>query len=718
MAWSETIVESSANDRDRLLERFGAASGPDNTALTRALDYALSARGGPDTIPHSIEVAAILKDLGVDETTLVATLLSDRRLRERLSPEEIKEEFGADVADLVVSVHWLNTFKECEHETVQTPQQAERLRRMLLAMVKDIRALLIKLAYRLQRLQILARERYETRRCIARETLDIFAPLANRLGIRQLKWRLEDLAFRYLEPQAYKQLAKALEESRVEREAYVERLVTTLEEALHREGLHVEVSGRPKHIYSIWRKLQHKQRHFEQLYDVRALRVIVDKLAECYAALGIVHTLWQHIPKEFDDYIANPKDNGYRSLHTAVMGPQGKVIEVQIRTREMHEFAERGVAAHWVYKEGGGHDAAVQRSITSLQQMLEKGKGDAALLERFHTEVFQDRVFVFTPDGDVMDLPRGSTPLDFAYSVHTEIGHRCRGAKVNGRIVPLNYTLESGERVEILTAKQGHPSQDWLNAHRGYLHTSRARAKVRHWFKAQDRGRNLQEGRALVERELQRLGLKEADLAAVPARFNLHSVDELLVEIGRGEIGLMQLAGVLQVPDLSERQVARQVSRRRAKARPDRGGVTVQGVGNLLTQFARCCKPMPGDPIVGYITRGQGVTIHREDCANVLRLSASDANRMMQVEWGSEQRVYPVDVRIEAYDRRGLLRDITAILSNDKVNLLRANTQTNQCDQTVTMDLTLEVESTAQLSRVLDKFVQVPNVLEARRHAS
>ncbi len=684
--------------------------------MVYAFDVASDTLDDERPVPRSLDVAMTLRHLGVDRSTLTATLLSDPRLRESLKEQQIAQAFGRDIAELVSSAHWLNTFKECEYEKVQTAEQSERLRRMLLAMVKDIRAMLINLAYRVQRLRGLPRENYDTRRCIARETLDVYAPLANRLGVAQLKWELEDLAFRYLEPQAYKRIANGLEETRAARETYIQDFVNTLSNALKCEHVVGQIKGRPKHIYSIWRKMQQKDRSFAELYDLRAVRVIVDKVSQCYAALGVVHSLWQHVPREFDDYIANPKDNGYRSLHTAVLGPQGKIVEVQIRTGEMHEFAEKGVAAHWVYKEGRDQDEVMQRSIDSLRQLLETGEGDSELISSFRSELFQDRVFVLTPSGDIMDLPRGATPLDFAYSIHTEVGNRCRGAKINGRIVPLTHQLNSGEQVEILTAKQGQPSRDWLNPHLGYLRTSRARSKVRHWFKQLDRERNVQDGRVILERELQRLGVKDANLEQLAEHFTHDGVDNLMASIGRGEISSVQIANALQVPGFHEAKLPTGDGQRQRKTRHPPEEISIQGVGNLLTQLGRCCKPMPGDPVIGYITQGKGVTVHRRDCRNILNLSDNLQDRLIEVDWGGRGPVYPVDVHVDAFDRQGLLRDITAVLSNDKVNLLRANTWTNKRDQSVTMELTLEITNAAQLSRLLDMILQVPNVIEARRH--
>ncbi|HDP89051.1 MAG TPA: GTP diphosphokinase [Thioalkalivibrio sp.] len=713
----------SARRREELIEQF--AISPDaklREQAVAAIDHALAVEGGENHRPHGLDVAAILLGLHVDQTTLVAAILSDPRLRDRLDERYLREHFGDTVAALVKNVNWLNTFKECrDDENIQAPEQAERLRRMLLAMVDDVRAVLIKLAFRVQRLRGLAHEDYETRRCIARETLEIYSPLANRLGVGQLKWEMEDLAFRYLEPQAYKQIAKSLEETRTGREAYVQEFMTRLVGELEREGIEAEVSGRPKHIYSIWRKMQRKHLDLDELYDLRAVRVIVDKVPTCYGVLGIVHGLWPHIPREFDDYIANPKENGYQSLHTAVVGPGGRTVEVQIRTREMHEFAELGVAAHWRYKEGGAQDQKMERAIASLRHLLEERDSDAELLDDFRSDLFSDRVFVLTPQGEIMDLKRGATPLDFAYAVHTEVGHRCRGAKVNGRIVPLTHVLKSGEQVEILTAKEGEPSRDWLNPHTGYLATSGARAKVRQWFKQRDQDKNLADGRHLLEREAQRLGIapKGIDLDQLAQDLRLQRGEELLIALGRGDVTPGQLLGALKMPEpeADEIVISRPDKRVRRK-RGEAGEVRVRGVGNLLTHMAPCCKPVPGDAIVGYITRGKGVSIHRRDCPNILGLPAEKRPRLVEVEWGEEAEARPVDVHVQAFDRQGLLRDITSVLANEKVNVLAANTRTDRSDQSVHMDLTIEITGTTQLGLVMDKIAQLPNVMDVYRRVS
>ncbi|MDD3518997.1 MAG: GTP diphosphokinase [Chromatiales bacterium] len=710
----ERLVEQ---PRDDLLARFTLQDATPDLRVSLALSYAQQYESADPLRPHGVDVVEILRVLGADQDTLIAALLIDARLAGVLDADKLRAQFGEAVARIVESVQWLVTFKATTADLAEQPEQAERLRRLLLAMVDDVRAVLVKLAYRLQRLRLLAGQEDPQRGRVARETLDIFAPLANRLGVGQIKWEMEDLSFRILQPDDYRSLAKQLEESRADREGFIQDFKDRLREALKAEGIEAEVLGRPKHIYSIWRKMERKQLPFHELYDLRAVRVIVDRVATCYSVLGVVHGLWQHIPREFDDYIANPKDNGYQSLHTAVIGPQGKVVEIQIRTADMDRFAELGVAAHWRYKEGGREDTALERAIASLRQLLESKDSDAELLDNFRSELFPDRVFVLTPRGTVIDLPRGATPIDFAYTIHTEVGHRCRGAKVNGRIVPLTYELKSGEQVEVLTTRHGGPSRDWLNPNMGYIRTSRARGKARTWFRQQNHDKNLAEGRAILERECHRLGVEEPNLDELAHRFHLHKRDELLVAIGGGEITPAQLMRMLQVPEPKPEptNIATQPAKRARAHGGDASAIRIRGVGNLLTQIGRCCRPVPGDPVIGFITRGKGVTIHRQDCVNVLRLPEEKRGRLIEVSWGDEQSAYPVDVHIEAFDRQGLLRDITAVLANDRVNVLSANTTTDKRNQQVTMDLTLEIADTAELGTVMDKVGAIPNVTLVRR---
>ncbi|WP_455380516.1 RelA/SpoT family protein, partial [Acidihalobacter prosperus] len=501
-------------------------------------------------------------------------------------------------------------------------------------------------------------------------------------------------------------------------EGYVNAFVNDLKMALDAEGISAEVYGRPKHIYSIYNKLKKKDVDIDELYDIRAVRVLTDRVSSCYAVLGVVHGRWKHIPKEFDDYVANPKENGYQSLHTAVIGPEGKVVEVQIRTFGMHALAEQGIAAHWRYKEGGQQDQALDHAVNSLRKLLDHRDNDEDLLESFHTELFNDRVYVLTPRGDVLDLPKGATPLDFAYAIHSEVGHRCRGAKVDGRIVPLTYVLKSGEQVEVLTAKEPKPSRDWYNPNTGYLFSSRSRAKVRHWFAQLDREQNLADGRSILEREAHRLAVPVPDPEDLIKRFHVQSSDEFLLAIGRGDIRPGQLATALQEPDNPLQQPSFQKLRKSSSqttGKEETDAVRVQGVGNLLTHFAQCCKPVPGDEVVAYITKGRGVTVHRIDCPNILNLSEDNRKRLIEAEWAKQVLRWPVDIYIEAFDRQGLLRDITHVLLEEKINVLAANTRTNRDDQSVMMHMEIEITDIMQLSRVLDKLNQLQNVITAGR---
>ncbi|MBM4200023.1 MAG: bifunctional (p)ppGpp synthetase/guanosine-3',5'-bis(diphosphate) 3'-pyrophosphohydrolase, partial [Gammaproteobacteria bacterium] len=525
-----------------LRERFHSGMNRgDFRHLDEALALAVRARDEDRQVrPRGLEVAHILLTLRADAATVEAAMLSDPYLRDTYPAAKIRHDFGDTVADLVEKVNWLNTFGDYTIDQTQQPEQAELIRRMLLAVVNDVRAVLIKLAYRVHRLRILKYQEMANREAIARETLDIFAPLASRLGVGQLKWELEDLSFRYLHPDDYRTLAKALADNRAGRETYVRNFIAMLSAELTANEIKAKVVGRPKHIYSIWRKMQRKQVPLNELYDLLAVRVIVDDVPSCYLVVGLAHNRWRHIPKEFDDYIANPKDNGYQSLHTVVIGPDDRPVEIQIRTPQMQEFAEYGVASHWRYKEGGRADLAFERSLTSLRRLLESEDDDQTLLEDFRSDAFKDQVFVLTPKGQVIPLRRGATPLDFAYAIHTEVGHRCRGAKVDGRIVPLTYSLKSGEKIEIITAKHGGPTLGWLDPHLGYIKTAHARSKIRSWFKQQDHDKHLRTGRAIVDRERHKLGLKHVDLADLARHFHLSRPDDILLAIGRGDVNPAQ----------------------------------------------------------------------------------------------------------------------------------------------------------------------------------
>ncbi|MBB1611270.1 GTP pyrophosphokinase [Pseudomonas protegens] len=676
-----------------------------------------------------LEIAEILADLKLDQDSLVAAVLY-RGVREgQIQLPAVSQRFGPVVTKLIDGVLRMAAITASlsprQSLVLGTQAQVENLRKMLVAMVDDVRVALIKLAERTCAIRAVKGADEEKRNRVAREVFDIYAPLAHRLGIGHIKWELEDLSFRYLEPEQYKQIAKLLHERRLDRERFISDVMNQLQNELKATGVNADISGRAKHIYSIWRKMQRKGLEFSQIYDVRAVRVLVPEMRDCYTALGIVHTLWRHIPKEFDDYIANPKENGYRSLHTAVIGPEGKVLEVQIRTHAMHEEAELGVCAHWKYKgtdvkSGSNH---YEEKISWLRQVLEwhEELGDiGGLAEQLRVDIEPDRVYIFTPDGHAIDLPKGATPLDFAYRVHTEIGHNCRGAKINGRIVPLNYSLQTGEQVEIITSKHGTPSRDWLNPNLGYVTTSRARAKIVHWFKLQARDQNVAAGKTLLERELSRLGLPQVDFDKLAEKANMKIAEDMFAALGAGDLRLAQLVNLAQQlvePERGNEQLEL-IPRKAAGYKPGkRGDIQIQGVGNLMTQMAGCCQPLPGDAIVGYITQGRGVSIHRQDCASVLQLAGREPERIIQVSWGPVPVLtYPVDIIIRAYDRSGLLRDVSQVLLNERINVLAVNTRSNKEDNTALMSLTIEIPGLDALGRLLGRISQLPNIIETRRN--
>lgn len=717
--WLQSIAEGRSDSELEFIRHACELAQQAHQGQTRA--------SGEPYFQHSLSVANILAELRLDYETIAAAILHDVLEDTPITLEELEKEFGTTVARLVDGVTKMGQIQEYRGQTKKSKKeqaQAESLRKMFLAMVDDIRVVLIKLADRTHNMRTLHHLREEKRRRIARETMEIFAPLANRLGIWQIKWELEDLAFRYTEPQLYKQIARMVDERRINREKYVTEVAEQLKEVLEKRGIEADVTGRPKHIYSIWRKMKRKGVDFDQIYDVRAVRVLVETESDCYASLGIVHTLWRPIPGEFDDYIAAPKDNLYQSLHTAVIGPGGKTIEVQIRTYQMHQNAELGVAAHWRYKEGTKSDPNFDRKINWLRSLME-WKEDVVdakeFVDQVKAEVFQERVHVLTPQGDVIDLPAGATPVDFAYYIHTEVGHRCRGAKVNGRIVPLNYQLKNGDQVEVLTAKRGGPSRDWVNPHLGYIKTSRARSKVRHWFKYQNYEENVTQGRMTLERELRRLGLTEINFEKLARELHFNKVDDFLAAIGRNDISTPQIVSAInQIVETAEPQEKEewQVPTAPAPKPTDASaGVKVQGVGNLLTNLAQCCRPVPGDTdIIGYITRGRGVTIHRRDCPNVLRLSEKAPERLIAVDWSwKEDTTFPVDVYIEAFDRPGLLRDITSVVANEHINMSTVSVATKKKEHKANVFATLDIANIDQLSRVLAKIEQLPNIIEVQR---
>ncbi|AQA18479.1 GTP diphosphokinase [Halioglobus japonicus] len=698
----------------RLLQQLAAGEGEDPG------DWATES----DCFAAGLDTALILAELHVGASCLVAGVLYRAVREKRITLEEVGARFGEEVEELLQGVLRMAAIGELrlhqEHPVLgQAHAQKDNIRKMLIALVDDVRVALIKLAERTCAIRAVKNDE-ERRELVAREVFDVYAPLAHRLGIGHLKWELEDLSFRYIYTDAYRKIARLLDGKRLERDQFIVEVKELLSRVLGGAGLEFEIEGRAKHIYSIWRKMQRKGIGFSQVYDIRAVRILVPEVKDCYATLGLVHGLWRNIPNEFDDYIANPKENGYRSLHTAVIGPEGKILEVQIRTHQMHEEAELGVCAHWRYKGSDGGDgmaSTYEEKIAWLRQVLDwhEETGDAdEVAEQFSFNVAQDRVYVFTPDGDVVNLAHGATPLDFAYHVHTEVGHRCRGAKVNGSIVPLTYELKTGERVEILTSNEGQPKRDWLQPGLGYLRTSRARAKVQHWFRSQAREENIAAGRQLLEREFRRLALTSVDYQRITRKVSAKSVEDMFALVGSGELASSQVLNAAQ--GLVERRPEPELKLARPGATRYRSEVQVHGVGNLLNHMAGCCKPLPGDAITGFITQGRGVSIHRTDCARLVKLQEASPERVIEVEWGGAPTDnYEVDVAIEAYDRHGLLRDITGLFANAHINVLSINTQTNKKSHTATMRLRVEVPNLASLSKLLERINRLHNVISANR---
>jgi GTP pyrophosphokinase len=672
---------------------------------------------------RSVELMAALAQLQADDDVLLAALLIPLRQGGLIEEPRALELFGEPavhmarelerVGDSGIPAEW----NPGQH---LRPEQAEGLRKLLLALASDVRLVLIRLALQLVRMRGMKSAPAAELRRAALETQEIYAPLANRLGIWQFKWELEDLAFRFSAPEDYRNIAGWLKSKRAEREQHIEDVKRELSRELDQLRIRGEVTGRPKHIYSIWRKMQRKSLQFDQVMDVLAVRIMVDTIAECYAALGIVHGLWQYIPGEFDDYIATPKGNNYRSLHTAVIGPGKLPLEVQIRTREMHEHAELGVAAHWQYKEGRKAEASFQQKMVWLRQLLEPSQREGAepdLLAGLQAEVFEDRVFALSPKGEVVDLPKGATPLDFAYQVHTNLGHRCRGARVNGRMVTLDYKLSNGDTVEIIPSKQPHPSRDWLLPQLGFLASPRSRAKVRSWFRKQDEDQNREQGRQMLERELDRLGVRAPPLPEILGDLGLANADALYQGLGEGDITLAQVAGAVH-RRLHERQEVQRGPRLSKPAAPGgSAGMVIDGVGDLLSTIARCCRPVPPEEILGYITSGRGVSVHRATCANLLRLRQVNPERVLTVDWGrpSEERTFPVGIVIDAYDRRGLVRDISSVLADEHISIEAMNTVTDAAENTAAVDVTVKVHGLEELSRLLARFSSLPSVIRARR---
>jgi GTP pyrophosphokinase len=730
-------------------------SGIDREMISRAYEFASRAHegqkraSGQPYITHCVAVANILAELNVPPVIIVAGLLHDTVEDTPTTLQDLTNEFSEEVAKLVDGVTKLSNLPRVARDDVHQgePDQEETepdffdnqaeienlyadkglrssradlkketLRKTLMAMGDDVRIVLIKLADRLHNMRTLSYVPEHKQKRIAQETLDIFAPLANRLGIWRIKWELEDLSFRYVQPEEFKKIAEKLSEMQIGREDEINNITAHLQTVMRQSQIDVEITGRPKHIYSIYRKMVDKDEPFEMVRDLRAVRLIVKDVPTCYMALGVIHTHWRPIPHEFDDYIAAPKDNFYRSLHTAVFYDDSKPLEVQIRTLEMHQDAEYGIAAHWRYKEKGRRDEIYEQRINYFRKLMD-WRRDVEDAEEFvdgmKSDVFEDRVYVFTPRGDIIDLPAGSTPIDFAYHVHTEIGNRCRGAKINSKLVSLDYNLKTGDMVEILTAKQGGPSRDWLNTNLGLVHTQRARSKIRQWFKRQDREINVTTGKAALEKELARLDMGDVNLDKLASYFELRTAEDLYAAVGCGDISIKRIINKLSELEEDAQTSLPEIKTSPASTKPDKNAVNVLGLKGLLTSFARCCNPLPGDEIVGYITRGRGATVHRRDCPNILRMDSKDRERIIKVSWGEPQKTFPVSMEIKAYDRQGLMWDIYNILYNEGINILTNNQKV--AHNIATINMTLEVRDIAQLSMILTRIENLPNVLDAHR---
>lgn len=685
---------------------------------------------GYSSFSAGLEMAEVLADLQLDGESLVAAILYRSVRESKISLDTITEKFGSTIAQLIDGVKKMAAISSLSNHSgekafgQEAAEHADNVRKMLVAMVDDVRVALIKLAERTSAIRAVKNAPIEKRQRVAREVSDIYAPLAHRLGIGHIKWELEDLSFRYLQPYDYKYIAKLLDERRLDRQTYIDGVIAILKGALEKEQIRIgDISGRAKHIYSIWRKMRRKEISFSEVYDIRAVRILVDSEQDCYRALGIVHSLWHNIPNEFDDYIANPKENGYRSLHTAVKGPANRVLEVQIRTEKMHTEAEFGVCAHWRYKKSDKGDASAgyEQKIAWLREVLEwhDEVGGGSFEDTLPASIEQDRIYVFTPEGHVIDLPESATPLDFAFRIHSDIGIRCKGAKVNGRIIPLNRTLKNADQVEIITGNREAPSRDWLNASLGYITTSRARSRLQAWFRAQDREQNIDHGRALLDREFLRLAVDNIDYEKLARKLNLHTLDDLYAAVGTGDLTVdrvIQSAQRLFGNDKQDKPVISIVGRASREDQADGSEVYIDGVGNLLSYIAQCCKPIPGDSISGFITQGRGVSIHRQDCQNLLAHAAEEPQKIIKVDWAEKpEKLYSVEIQLEAFDRHGLLRDITTLLDRERVNVSAMQTLSDKNQSTVDMLFKIEVASFTALSRLLAKLSQMPNVTSVRR---
>ena len=704
----------------QLIKQYQHSAGIDaDYCLNVGKQLVTDCQGQPEVLSATVELLEILIPLSPDPDTLGSAMAIVPQV---MLGQAVNQALPAGVLTQVIELQKLFQL-EAEHlGSAATPDKhrAEGLRRLLLALVEDVRVVLVTLSWRLVQLRHAAKQPAEIQKTLGEETLLIHAPLANRLGVWQLKWELEDFAFRYTQADEYKRIARLVAERRADREEFISGFLSRLSVVLEEADIKADVRGRPKHIYSIWKKMQQKGLDFHELFDVRAVRVLVDEIPSCYSVLGLVHTHWQPIPGEFDDYITLPKGNMYQSLHTAVVDDKGRAVEVQIRTWKMHEHAELGVAAHWRYKEGGPQDPGFDRKIAAMRQLMEGvdvANDDVSLLDSFKSVTSEERIYALTPNGDVVDLVAGGTVLDFAYHVHTEVGHRCRGAKINGRIVPLTTIVKTGERVEILTGSEARPSRDWLNPRLGYIRGGRARAKVRAWYKKVNYETNLQDGHDLLEAALSRLSWSSRELEPMVERFSLGKLDDLYVAIGAGDLTVAQVINALErenrTEDIPLGLPKRNRSREALKHAPDE--IVIEGVGNLMINIAKCCHPVPGDPIMGFITRGRGVSIHRQDCPHILNLRKTEPQRVIQVNWGQAVSEYEVDISLTAFDRRELLKDISTVLASENVNVMDMSSRVDQKTDEFQLKLTVRIKDYEQLNGLLNRLNMIPNVMDVRR---
>ncbi len=702
----------------------------DITLIQRAARLAATTSKGLTTfygqpcIEQGLEMAEILLEMKLDQDAIAAAIIASTVQHTQLTHETIKENLNDAVMKLVTGVVQMNVLNNLQttsnnKDKTRNQTQIDRLRKIFLAMVSDIRVVLIKLAERICMMRGIKNVNPTERKRIAQETIDIYAPLANRLGIGQLKWELEDIAFHYTNPEAYKATANFLAERRADREKQIHDTIAQLKENFIRANITAAITGRAKHIYSIFLKTQRKDVDYKNIFDYSAIRILVPTLDDCYNALSIVHGLFEHIPEEFDDYITNPKANGYRSIHTAVIGPGGKSLEIQIRTRDMHEEAEHGVAAHWLYKENKPHQSGYEAKITFLRQLLAWHKDVAqygSVPDKKFEDILEDSVYVFTPAGEIIDLPIGATPLDFAYHIHSELGHRCRGAKIKGHIVPLTYQLHTGDQVEIITAPQGTPSRDWLNKEFGYLHTSRARAKVAHWFKQQDITQYIESGKHSLERELARHGIAHPNFEKIAVHFNFKNDEALFAAIGHGNIRIAPIIHALQTEQPHGHDDKTPAPLPLKPHAESQAGLAIAGINDVLTRIAKCCKPIPGDSIIGYITQGRGVTIHRSDCGNAALYKTKRDDRLIQVAWDSKKLGnYAVDLQIRANGQHDIIKEITALLANTKIDLAALHSTISKKSNMIYIVMTIHIHDLTQLKHVTSQISQLPKVIDVKR---